>query len=122
MADAAQTSKHQGPQTTSDVWSALKAAAQQRSDLANAARARRDERARVRKEAQQAAARKAELERIKTEAEEEAKTYRPEGPLCGALYHDSRGSEVSCGLHEGHEEDDPTCDAGNGVTWPHYGD
>ncbi|MFG3276231.1 uL30 family ribosomal protein [Streptomyces luteogriseus] len=122
MADPAQTDEHHDPLASSDIWGALKAAAQQRSDLANAARARRDEKARIRREAQQSAARKAELDRIKAEAEEEASTYRPEGPLCRTLYHDSRGNEVFCGLHQGHEEDDPTCDAGNGVTWPHYED
>lgn len=53
---------------------------------------------------------------------EEASTYRPEGPLCGALFHDSFGREVFCGLAQGHEDDDPMCDAGDGVTWPHYGD
>lgn len=108
--------------TTLDALDGLKAIAQRRSDLANAARVRREANARARQEAAREAARKSEVERIKAEMAEEAEaaSLRPEGPLCGALYHDSFGREVTCGLHHGHEVDDPTCDAGNGVTWNHY--
>lgn len=114
------TDAHREMEATLDALDGLKAFAQQRSDLANAARARREATARARRKAQREAARKAEVERINAETAEEASTYRPEGPVCGALYHDSFGREVACGLHQGHEEDDPTCDAGNGVTWDHY--
>lgn len=112
--------QHRDFELTLDVLDGMKEMAQRRSDVANAARARRDERARARRKAEQAAARTAEVERLKAEAEEEAKAYRPEGPVCGALYHDSLGREVSCGLAQGHEDDDPTCQAGD-VTWLHYG-
>lgn len=112
--------QHRDLELTLGALDGLKAVAQQRSDVANAARARREKRDRARREAQREAAKKAELQRIRAEAEEEANTYRPEGPLCGALYHDSLGNEVSCGLAQGHEDDDPTCEASD-VTWPHYG-
>lgn len=113
---------HREFEATLDALDGLKAIAQQRSDLANAVRVRREANARARQKAQREAARKAEVERIKAEMAEEAEAaaLRPDGPLCGALYHDSFGREVTCGLEEGHEVDDPTCDAGNGVTWDHY--
>lgn len=112
--------QHRDLETTLDILDGLKEMAQKRSDVANAARARREARALARRKAEREAAKQAELERLKEEAEEEANTYRPDGPLCGALYHDSLGREVTCGLHEGHQDDDPTCDAGDGVTWPYY--
>lgn len=114
-------SSHRDFDLTMDALDGLKDVAQRRSDLAYAARERREARARVRRQAEQAAARKAELDRVMAEMAEEADTYRPDGPLCGAVGHDSLGMEVSCGLAQGHEDDDPTCDAGDGVTWPHYG-
>lgn len=94
----------------------------------DAARQRRSEVTRAREEAQRDAARQAELERLQAEvqaevdAEARADAGWPEGPLCGDVYHDSRGREVSCRLAKGHEADDPECNAGNGVTWPYYGD
>lgn len=112
--------QHRDLELTLDILGGLKEMAQQRSDVANAARVRRDARARARREAEREAARKVEVERIRAEAEEEANVYRPQGPVCGALYHDSLGREVTCGLAQGHEEDDPTCESGD-VTWPHYG-
>lgn len=118
------TDQHRDLEATLDALDGLKAIAQKRSNLANAARVRREAAARARQAARREAARKAEVERVQAEMAEEAEAaaLRPEGPLCGALYHDSFGREVTCGLDQGHEVDDPTCDAGNGVTWNHYED
>jgi hypothetical protein len=104
------------------IWDAMGAAAQEHSDRANAARVERAQQERARQEAEREAVRQAQLAEARREMEADALTYRAQGPVCGAMYHDSRGAEVSCRLDQGHELGDPTCDAGNGVTWPHYED
>lgn len=102
------------------TWDAMGAAAQAHSDRVNAAKARRAQEEHARQEAEREAVRQTQLAEARREMEADALAYRAQGPVCGAMNHDSRGTEVSCRLDQGHEADDPTCDAGNGVTWPHY--
>lgn len=110
------------------TWHAMGAAFAAHMDKVRAAREERLKAVRAREQAAREAAKREELERVRAEMKAEAETdaraaalRRILGPPCGAMYHNSRGTEVFCQLAKGHEEDTPECDDDNGTTWPYYG-
>jgi hypothetical protein len=102
------------------IWDAMGAASNEHIAKVRADQERRREEARTQAATEREAVRQAQLAEARREMEVDALAYRAQGPVCGAMNHNSRGTAVSCRLDQGHEADDPTCDAGDGVTWPHY--